>query len=1441
MDSIGICMGASTLSIVRLRKDKDGQISITDTNVTSHHGNPEKVLIEAIKKLNIGGDSRIAVTGRKFSQSINLTSIPEPEATENAFSRLNGQGTHYNAIVSAGGETFMVYALGKDGRISTVQAGNKCASGTGEFFLQQIRRMGISMEEANLLAQTEKPYKLSSRCSVFCKSDCTHAMNKGIPKGQIAAGLCRMMAGKILEIIKQIPKNNIMIIGGCAQNSVMINYLEKEIENLVVPDEAPYFEALGCALWALNHETAPFPGIEKLFKKGKSSFSYLPPLKDFESMVEFKTASRGRAHKGDRCIIGLDAGSTTTKAVLLRMRDNKILASVYLRTNGDPVQASRNCYAGLVDQLGDLSDSIHIVGLGVTGSGRKIAGLHAITDGIINEIIAHATGALFFDKEVDTIFEIGGQDAKYTYITNGVASDYAMNEACSAGTGSFLEEAAKETLKIEMEEIADIAILGNNPPNFNDQCAAFIGSDIKNAFNEGIGREDIVAGLVYSICMNYNNRVKGNRPVGKKAFMQGGVCLNRAVPLAMAALTGKHIIVPPDPGLIGAFGVALEIKQRLASGLMEEDVFSLKELRDREIEYGAPFICDGGKEKCDRKCEIARIKIEGKTVPFGGACNRWYNLRSKIKIDTEQLNFVDHYEKLIFDKHVSSPEESGAYENARTIGINKSFLINTYFPLYYNFFSQLGFRVILSDNPEQEGIDRINAPFCYPGEIAHGFFLNLLEKRPDYLFIPQFKGEYVKSADEEGVTCPLSQGEPFYLNTAFKDHKVYKNLKAKGRILSPVIDFSGGYKPAEPVFTGMAKTLKIDKEKARPAYEKAVEIHDNLFNEMEEICSKELERIEENPDEFAVVVFGRSYNALVTEGHMGIPNKFASRNIKVIPFCCLPMAESTGVEHMYWSAGQRILRVANFVKKHPQLFGCYITNFSCGPDSFLVGYFRNIMGRKPSLTLELDSHVADAGLETRVEAFIDIVKRYRELEKREEIIDDSRNFVPAKVATRNDQQVFVESTGEEYPISDRRVHLIIPSMGRYTSEAGAAVFRGAGIHTSALPPAGEAALKLGRGNTSCKECLPLLLTVGSLLKYINERESSNEALIYFMPTASGPCRFGQYSEFIKGLINKLHLENVAVFSLSSENSYAGFGGFNLRTNLWFATIIADTFEEMYSILLTNAVDRGSAMDILEEEWKRVLGALETRHKLKQITKILETAANNLRQIPVRRTMEDTPTILLTGEIFVRHDDISRQYIVEELAGRGIATKVSTLAEWIYYTDWLVQNNLSTDNHSFKDKLSLSIRSVFMRKHERIVKDILSKSNLCENRMEGVAHVIKHTRHLINPELTGESILTTGSAINEVIDHCCGVIAIGPFGCMPTRIAEAVLTGEMNMEGKLSAGAITRKVKNLQDDIQELPFLTIEGDGSRFPQIITAKLEAFLLQAERLHKKMRKSS
>ena len=300
-----------------------------------------------------------------------------------------------------------------------------------------------------------------------------------------------------------------------------------------------------------------------------------------------------------------------------------MLASVYLRTNGNPIRASRECYREIYQQLDGVQ--VEIVGLGVTGSGRHIAGLHAQSKAVINEIIAHATAAAYFDPDVDTIFEIGGQDAKYTYLVNGVPCDYAMNEACSAGTGSFLEEAARESLRIDYLDIQEIALRGDAPPNFNDQCAAFISSDIKNASHD-VSRDNIVAGLVYSICMNYNNRVKGSRKVGDKVFMQGGVCYNQAVPLAMASLLQREIVVPPDPGLMGAFGVALEVKRRMEMGLLEAGSFDLFALTNREVKYGKTFNCPGTSERCDRGCDINVIELNGKRFPFGGACNKYYNV-----------------------------------------------------------------------------------------------------------------------------------------------------------------------------------------------------------------------------------------------------------------------------------------------------------------------------------------------------------------------------------------------------------------------------------------------------------------------------------------------------------------------------------------------------------------------------------------------------------------------------------------------------------------------------------------------------------------------------------------------------------------------------------------------------------------------------------------------
>ena len=1417
MKSAGICLGASNVSLVILNTDGI-ETQVIESRSDPHDGNAKKIIDELFKTHCLDDIERIAVTGRKFRSLVRLSSISEPEAVEEAFGFLKGKYGEIGWIVSAGGETFMAYELDQKGRIVNVYTGNKCASGTGEFFLQQIKRMDLSLSDA-ITADHTAPYKVAGRCSIFCKSDCTHALNKGESKSSVVAGLSKMMAEKIIELLKKSKAQNILLIGGASRNKLMVHFLKQEIPSIKVAKEAGYFEALGTALWALKNDTLYVKDIADLFAKGHSSFGFLPALSDNEDKVTFKTIQRGIPVSGDRCIIGLDVGSTTTKAVLMRTDDNTILSSIYLRTNGDPIWAARECYRSLNEQI---NVPVCITGLGVTGSGRQIAGLHALTKGVINEIIAHAAAAVYFDPQVDTIFEIGGQDAKYTYITNGVASDYAMNEACSAGTGSFLEEAAWESLGIDTVDIADIALKSAHPPNFNDQCAAFISSDIKNAIQEGIPIEDIIAGLVYSICQNYITRVKGSRPVGNRIFMQGGVCYNKAVPIAMAYFTGKEIIVPPEPGLMGAFGVSLEVKNRIISGLMQEQSYDLLELAKREVKQGKCFICNGGREKCDRKCKISMITIMSKQYPFGGACNKYVNEIRKIEYDVGKLDLVALRENLVFEKYAGKHK---SLPNNKTIGIPKSLMVHTLYPLYSNFFSSLGFTVVLADHPDSEGVNKKGAAFCYPVELSHGFAWDLISRNTDYIFMPQVKGIFVENGASASVTCPFIQGEPYYLKTAFKEF-------SQKKVLSPVLDFSKGYGSVLDIFADMGQELGFTRKESIQAYDIAVKAQEACIDDMRKIGREVLMSLDNDKDKIGVVLFGRSYSAFTNDANMGVPHKFASRGHMIIPYDFLSFSDENPEKQMYWATGQTILKAAGQVKRHPGLFGCYITNFSCGPDSFLIGYFREVMGQKPSLTLELDSHSADAGLDTRIEAFIDVVDNYLHMAGdtgRDEA--KIKNDLMAVTSMEKKTLHIVDSTGKAYSIKDPRVHVLIPAMGDMGARCIAAAFKYAGVNATSLPLPDEKELKSGRANSSCKECLPLLLTVGSLMNYLDSRENNDELLVYFMPETSGPCRFGQYNVLIQNLIRKKNIQNTALMSLTSENSYAGLG-LKFRTRAWRAMIISDIMDDIYSAVLVLAVDRNKALETYKEVCNSIVDAIATK-TWSGLKKALIKGAGILASIPRSASIEDAVKVGLVGEIYVRRDPFSRQYLVERLSGQGIIVKTAPVMEWMYYCDYIVKNSIANLKSSSQLKMKAVLERYFKYHEENGIKDIFDRSGFYQKHMIDVAKEIDNVKHLISPKLTGEAILTIGNAMTQIIDKVSGVIAIGPFGCMPNRISEAIISETINSEEHkyIKAGKLIKKGIEFN---HSLPFLAIESDGNTFPQVIEARLEAFCLQVQRIH-------
>lgn len=1420
--SLGICVGASTIKAVEMFADH----SIGRVLRVPHECDPRKKLLAALRGIGAESFEHIAVTGRKFRHLLDLPAITETEATEEALRIVNmpEQG-FYDALISLGSENFVLNQLNRNGHIIDITTGNKCASGTGEFFLQQIRRMNLSLDEAITLARSSRPHKVSGRCSVFCKSDCTHALNKGVPPGQISAGLCEMMADKTIDLIRKARARRVILVGGVTRNEMVKDLLRQRLEDVWVPDSADYFEALGAAAYALDRKTQWNQKIA--FNEDHANFTFLPPIRRNEQKVTFQTMKKDHARSGDRCLLGLDVGSTTTKAVILREKDNALLADVYLRTNGDPVGASRACYRAL--QAGLATNDLNIIGLGVTGSGRQLAGLHALTDGIVNEIIAHASAAVHFNPRVDTIFEIGGQDAKYTHLINGVPADYAMNEACSAGTGSFLEESARESMDVETSQIAEHALTSQRAPNFNDQCAAFISSDIKNASHENIQSRDILAGLVYSICMNYCNRVKGARPVGETVFMQGGVCYNRAVPLAMANLINKHIIVPPEPGLMGAFGVALEIKKRLARNLLSEKKFDLNTLIDRKFEVAQPFRCRGRDDNCDRACPISVYKVNGRKIPFGGVCNKYYNLRHNLKFKAADLNWVRKRHEKVFS--LPKPWDNEAPDRQTgddrpTVGLNRSFWIHTIHPLYRTFFEKLGFSVILPNEPDPQGLQKIQSSFCYPAELAHAFMQSLLDKEPDFVFLPAISrlpldfptnGKIVR----DQCSCVIMGSEPYYLRSAF-------HIPEKTKLVTPVLDFKTGLAAQEESFIQIAAEMGIsDREKAGQAYADAVEQQSEFSAARRKIGEDALKQVERDPEKTGIVLFGRAYNAFSPVANLGVPDKFASRGTVVIPCDCLPYHEEPLDQPMNWASGEELLRVARFVQRHPQLYGVFITNFSCGPDSFLVGYFRDIMGSKPSLTLELDSHSADAGVDTRVEAFLDIVERDRTIKRKDK--PQTTEFQLGRTLSRNGDVYCVTSTRELLPLTDPRVKVLFPSMGGFSSQAIAAAFRGFGTQAEAAPVPRTETLMRGRGHCSCKECLPLLLTTGTLLEYLDRRKNAeDEFLLYFMPTCGGNCRFPQYSIFLNQLLRKQRIPDVALLTLSGENSYGGPGP-SMVINILRGIIAADVIDDIRNTLFVLAADRDSALGELDCQWNRILNSLSDGGR--KFYSTLRQVSRSLHQIPLRYPLSEATSVLLAGEIYARRDEFSCQNLISLLARHDIIVKRAHTLEWLYYIDEMAAKTPKESFKTLRKRVEFEIKTRVQRHLEKRIKKTMAESGLYKPELLDVGTTLRYGRKFVDDQLCGgETVLGVGGFFKDVIHHVHGVLSIGPFGCMPTRVTEAVLKQESTLANKEN---LTGKTFDGFKQLEKLPFLSIESDGNPFPQIIETRIEAFALQVNRL--------
>lgn len=1404
MSYVGVNIGALTVKVAALRGD------VRNAVVLAHQGRPLDMLNDILARPEFADAEYFGVSGQ-------LGHISEVAAVQRALREVEGT---FDAVASLGGESFLVYFL-MDGRIANVVSHNKCAAGSGEFFVQQIGRMGLGIEEAIRRSFGGKVVPLASRCSVHCKSDITHKLNRNEATPEdILHTLHDSMSNKVIALLEKGTRElkRVLLIGGVSRNDAMLAALQAKLPatEFVVLPESPWFEAWGTALLVRDApcETSPKIGAQP-------SLGGLPPLHLYGDRVQVIASPPRQATPDGPLVLGVDAGSTTTKAILLDPSTQAVVASYYGRTKGNPVGATRECLQALIEQVGNRPVGL----IGTTGSARELAGAYLGTEHVYNEISAHAAGATHFDPDVDTIFEIGGQDSKYIYLRNGVPIDYAMNNACSAGTGSFLEESAHGDLGITVSDIADLALAAPAPVHFKATCAAFINSDIRLAQQQGHPRDNIIAGLVYAIAGNYLNRVKGPRYVGKKIFLQGGVALNRALGYAFAHSVGRQVVIPPSPELLGALGVGLLALKR--SGAASGHTVDLLTLAAPEMKRVGLFTCGA----CKMYCTIDRFEVAGRRFPFGGRCSLYENVWKRKARTSAAPDLVEKRAEVLFRvtpmRPAATPKHERverthwgvgpAYESAKAfvreslgrsavfpvtsgtrIGIPRALTTHSLFPLYATFFSHIGMEVVLSD-VDPRGDLTSHSGFCFPAQIAHGAVLDLVKKGVGLIFIPHVVRMPHPNQCRDSYLCPITQAGPYFLAKAFP----------ASRLLSPVLEFTDGYETCSALVDMAAEELGVPRESAVGAWAAAVQAQTDAERTLRDFGKQALDAAIE-AGRPAILLAGHSYNAFTPEASQSVGKKLSSMGVTVIPADCLM---SAGEGPTSWHFANQILNAVGIAKGHPNLFLLSVSNFSCTIDAFTHSMLASELGSKPYLVLEIDAHTADAGVQTRLEAFLDIIHNYREADT-----IGAGPFVPCRLVGGGR---VVRSTGESVPLTDPRVRVYFPNFSPYHTQAFAMAAGWLGLHPGAVIPLDRAQLDKGLQYTSGRECLPLPICIGQLLQ-IHEQRQAGEIAGFYMLQGGAPCVSDAYMGYFERFLSEQRLTDLFLFNPQPQNDYLGLDKNVLAQHLAQAIILGDILVEIDHVL--RVVGHEEALGHLQQEWERFA---ETARSRDEFNTRLPAFVARLARLPRTRDPRTCPRVVVAGDFFTRFSSFFMDGVRDLYADRGIILKPVDLSELFLYAayhpmaetagTWGMKPGglalAKACTRMFRPEGKAYIQEWLsyhtLKQEEERSRKLFQETGLLVAGSNALSAIFEKGAEHVSPAIYGELLPTVGKGLEAAHEGYDGMLVIGPFNCLPYRISEAILKPLSIREG--------------------MPILTYESDGYAVSPSVLRQVDVHIQQ------------
>jgi len=1294
-------------------------------------------------------------------------------------------------IIDIGGEDSKLILLEQENgrfRIDDFSMNTLCAAGTGSFLDQQASRLGLTIEEFGQLAlKSENPPRIAGRCSVFAKSDMIHLQQIATPDYDIVAGLCYALARNFKSNIGRGRKfgRPIAFHGGVAANAGMkrafLDILDLRDGELIIPTYHASMGAIGAALLVLERKSCAdhrFEGLGALQ-------AYIEQQREVERKGKEPLALSARHRKETRWIyrpkdpgqkipayLGLDVGSISTNLVVID-EEERLVAKRYLMTAGRPIEAIRRGLQEIGEEVGDL---VEIKGVGTTGSGRYLTGDFVGADIVRNEITAQATAAADIDPEVDTIFEIGGQDSKYISLDGGVIVDFEMNKACAAGTGSFLEEQAEKLGISIKEEFAQRALRAPSPVTLGERCTVFMESDLVHHQQRGAETDDLVAGLSYSIVQNYLNRVVGDRRVGNRIFFQGGTPFNKGVVAAFEKVLGKEITVPKHHDVTGAIGVALLAKKERT---WKESNFKGFDLSQRHYEI-TTFECKG----CSNMCLIRKVSVEGeKPLFYGSRCEKYDVVRRSKGSRLPDL-FAER-EELLFAPY---PGEELLGEDAPVIGIPRILHFHELLPFWKAFFTELGYRVVLSDPTNKElvrsGVESVVAEMCFPIKVSHGHVLNLLERGIERIFLPSIISMPKFAEDfQHSQTCPYIQSFPYAVEAAI-DFEQYG-----AAVLTAVISFVLGPQEVERALVQLGRRLRRRAKHVRRAYARAQEYQNGFYQAIAARGKEILEGLGE-ADKLMVIV-GRPYNSCDSGVNLDFPKKLRDLGVLAMPMDFLPLesvADREGLREMYWKYGQKILAAAHLIRENPKLFGIYIMNFGCGADSFIGHFFRDIQQGKPYLQLEIDEHSADAGAITRAEAFLDSLKHAR----------------PPQEVLRRKGKVGGDVTRTIY----------IPHMADH-AYAFAAAFEACGVSARVFPESDYETVELGRKYTSGRECYPCILTTGDMLKILKGPDCDLTQVAFFMPTGNGPCRFGQYHRFHRLVLDELGYADVPVYSPNQDETlYHDLGIMGSRFDRlgWWAIVAVDLLTKKLHETRPYEQNRGETDRVYQECLDVVCQAIrEHGEDLEGLVKALETTRGKFDRIPVVNP-GSKPRIGIVGEIYVRCNRFANEHIVQKIEALGGEAWLADIMEWIQYINAMARRH-SWRNKNYRNCLKIFLTGYYQNKYQHALERVF-KGSIRNLEEPTTAEILKLAKPYLDSSFEGEAILSIGRTVDFGRKGASGVVNCMPFSCMPGTIVSAIM-------------------KRYREENSNLPVLNVAYDGQEQSNIMT-RLEAFMHQAKQYH-------